>query len=174
MVACTSSAKRFDYLSDYTASLGSNDTNGSVFEYPFEFENLVTLFSDLKSNQTSQRVIDTYAQELYFNDTLHTFTERENLSEYLIEGAHRVDDISVSFHDIASSGENHYVRWVMQMKFKVMGKQIDSKSIGISQIRFDEAGKINFQQDFWDNTSGFFGHLPLLGGLIAKIKASMK
>ena len=174
MVACTSSAKRFDYVSEYNASLGSDSVDKSAFQLPVEFENLVKLFSDLKSNQVSQRVIDTYSRELYFNDTLHTFTARDELGEYLIDGAHRVDDISISFHDIASSGDNHYVRWIMQMKFKVMGKSIDSKSIGISQFRFDEAGKINFQQDFWDNTTGFFGHLPLLGGLIAKIKTSMK
>lgn len=174
MVACTSSTKRFDYVSEYNASLDSNSADKTVFQPPVEFENLVKLFSDLKSNQVSQRVIDTYSKELYFNDTLHTFTARDELSEYLIDGAHRVDDISITFHDIASSGDNHYLRWVMQMKFKVMGKSIDTKSIGISQFRFDEAGKINFQQDFWDNTAGFFGHLPLLGGLITRIKASMK
>ena len=174
MVACTNSAKRFDYISDYNASLETISIDESEFKPPVDFENLVKLFSDLKSNQVSQRVIDTYSKELYFNDTLHTFSARDELSEYLIDGAQRVDDISISFHDIATSGDNHYVRWVMQMRFKVMGKLIDSTSIGISQIRFDDTGKINFQQDFWDNTTGFFGHLPLLGSLISKVKSSMK
>jgi len=56
----------------------------------------------------------------------------------------------------------------------MMGKSIDSKSIGISQIRLNDAGQIVFHQDFWDNTSGFFGHLPIVGGVINKIKLSMK
>ena len=174
MAACATATKRFDYVSDYNASLESVSDKSSDVQFPDRFGNLINLFSDLKSNQLSQRVIDTYSMDLYFNDTLHTFTDRDELSEYLIDGAQRVDNISISFHDIASSGENHYVRWVMQMKFKVMGKSINSKSIGISQVRFDDSGKINFQQDFWDNTTGFFGHLPVLGSLISKIKGSMK
>lgn len=174
MVACTKASKRFDYVADYSSSLQSAQENPSDLEYPDELENLITLFSDLKSKQLRQLVIDTYSSEFYFNDTLHTFTDRDELTEYLIDGAQRVDEISISFDDVAISGQDHYVRWVMQMKFKVMGKSIDSKSIGISQIRFNDEGKINFHQDFWDNTTGFFGHLPLLGSLITKVKASMK
>ena len=174
MVACTTAAKRYDYVSEYNESLKLEGVDNTELVHPVQFENLVTLFSDLKSNQVRQRIIDTYSNTLYFNDTLHTFSDRDELSEYLIDGAQRVDDISVRFYDIATSGDNHYVRWVMEMKFKVMGKSIDSRSIGVSQIRFDKHGKINFQQDFWDNTTGFFGHLPVLGGLIARIKTSMK
>lgn len=174
MTSCTTSAKRPDYVSEYNSSIEIADANAGEVQYPPEFENLITLFTDLKSSQVSERVKQTYASELYFNDTLHTFTDRDELTEYLIHGAQRVDNISISFYDLASSGDNHYIRWVMNMKLKVVGKSIDSESIGISHIRFDENGKINFHQDFWDNTTGFFGHLPLIGGMISKIKASMK
>ena len=174
MIACTTASKRLDYVSDYSSSLDSASTNPSDVEYPDRLEHLIKLFTDLKSNQVRQRVIDTYSSSLYFNDTLHTFTDRDELTDYLIDGAQRVDEISISFHDVAISGQNYYVRWVMQMKFKVMGKAIDSKSIGISQVRFDDSGKINFHQDFWDNTAGFFRHLPVLGGLITRVKVSMK
>ena len=122
MVACTTASKRFDYVSDYSTTLESNNGGASSFTYPDELENLVKLFTDLRSSQLSQRVIDTYSQQLYFNDTLHTFTDRETLTEYLIDGVQRVEDISISFHDVAISGENYYVRWVMKMDFKVMGK----------------------------------------------------
>ena len=174
MASCTTSANRSDYVSDYNASLEPASVDAPQFEYPVEFETLIKLFTDLKSEQVSQLVEETYSSNLYFNDTLHTFTDRDQLAKYLIEGAQRVDDISISFYDVASSGDNHYIRWLMQMKLRVMGKSIDSKSIGISQIRFDEAGKINFHQDFWANTTGFFGPLPVLGGLISRIKASMR
>lgn len=174
MAACATAAKRYGYVSEYNASLDTDNTALSTTEYPAQLENLIDLFSDLKSDQLKRKVADTYAKSLYFNDTLHTFNDRDELAEYLISGAERVDEISITFHDVAATGKNYYVRWVMQMKFKVLGKSVDSKSIGISQVRFDETGKIVFHQDFWDNTAGFFEHLPLIGGLISRIKASMK
>ncbi len=170
MVACTFTGNRLNYIEDYKVAVEPKDS----FENTGELENLVELFSDLQHREVAQRVAKTYAENLYFNDTLHTFTRSDALTEYLINGANRVDEINVIFEDIASSGNNYYVRWVMEMKFKVMGKSIESKSIGISQIRLDDQGKIIFHQDFWDNTTGFFGHLPVVGGMLNRIKASMK
>ncbi len=174
MAACSTAAKKYGYVSDYNDTLESVDGNKPDMAYPDELANLIRLFSDLKSDNVSQQVMDTYSQTLYFNDTLHTFTDRDKLAEYLIDGAQRVDDISIAFHDVAITGENYYVRWIMRMQFRVLRKSVDSQSIGISHIRFDEAGKINFHQDFWDNTAGFFEHLPFVGGMISRIKASMK
>ena len=170
MVACVSTGSSSNYLEDYKLAVEPK----ANFENNGELKNLVELFSDLQHEQVPQRVAKTYANKVYFNDTLHTFTEREALTEYLVDGANRVDEINVIFEDIASSEDNYYVRWVMEMKFKVMGKSIDSKSIGISQIRLDDEGRIIFHQDFWDNTTGFFGHLPVVGGVLNRIKASMK
>ncbi len=170
MIACTSTGASLSYIEDYKSAVEPK-TN---FDNTGGLENLVELFSDLQHQDVSQRVAKTYAEDLYFNDTLHTFTQRDSLAQYLIDGANRVDEINVIFEDIASSGDNYYVRWVMEMKFKVMGKSIDSKSIGISQIRLNDEGKIIFHQDFWDNTTGFFGHLPVVGGVLNRIKASMK
>ena len=170
MVACTSTGTSFNYIEDYKVAVEPKNS----FAAPADLKNLVELFSDLKHQDVPNRVANAYAENLYFNDTLLTYTDRDALSEYLVDGANRVDAINVTFEDVASSGENYYVRWLMEMNFKVMGKSIESKSIGISQIRLNEQGKIVFHQDFWDNTSGFFGHLPLVGGVLNKIKSSMK
>ncbi len=170
MVACMSSTSSLNYVEDYKSAVQPKNNFADITK----LGNLVELFSDLQNDEVPQRVAKTYAENLYFNDTLHTFTRRDALTKYLIDGANRVDEINVRFEDIANSDNNYYVRWVMEMNFKVMGKSIESKSIGISQIRLDDDGKIIFHQDFWDNTTGFFGHLPVVGGVLNRIKASMK
>jgi len=111
-----------------------------------------------------------YAEELYFNDTLHTFSSRDVMLEYMQETADRVDYTNVEIKDIVQSGDDYYVRWAMDVGFDVLGKQIKTHSIGMTHVRFDESGKINFHQDFWDNTEGFFRHLPVIGFLINKSK----
>ena len=176
MAACSTTAKNLNYVTEYQSALEplSQVTGVSNLEHAQAFEHLFELFADLKNEDLAERVKKTYAKQLYFNDTLHTFTDRTELAQYLKHGADNVEQIKVTFEDVSQSGDNYYLRWLMEMNFKVMGKAIESRSIGISQIRFDENGQIVFHQDFWDNTNGFFAHLPLLGSVMQKIKNSMK
>ena len=61
----------------------------------------------------------------------------------------------------------------MVMEFKVKRKDIYSKSIGMTQLRFNQEGKIIFHQDFWDSTEGFYQHLPYVGYWIRKIRSKL-
>ena len=37
---------------------------------------------------------------------------------------------------------------------------------GLSQLRFDDQGRIVLHQDFWNPSAGIYQHLPLLGPAI--------
>ncbi len=135
-----------------------------------KFEDFILLFSEFKQEDMRPRVESVYAEELYFNDTLHTFSSRDVMLKYMQETADRVDYTNVEIKDIVQSGDDFYVRWAMDTGFTVFGKQIETHSIGMTHVRFNESGQINFHQDFWDNTEGFFRHLPVIGFLINKTK----
>ena len=137
------------------------------------FSNLKLLFSDLKHPDLQQRIGSTYAEEIYFNDTFRTLKSREQLVDYLQETAARVKSTTTEFKEYAQGGSSYYVRWTMHIEFDVQGKTIVTDSIGISQIRFDDAGLIRFHQDFWDNTEGFFQHLPFVGYMVGKVKTRL-
>jgi len=62
---------------------------------------------------------------------------------------------------------------VMVMEFKAKSKDIYSKSIGMTQLRFNQEGKIIFHQDFWDSTEGFYQHLPYIGYIVRKIRSKL-
>ena len=47
-------------------------------------------------------------------------------------------------------------------------------SVGISQVRFNENGKVVFHQDFWDSGRHIYGQIPVVGGMIGIIKDRMK
>jgi len=126
------------------------------------------LFSDLKHPDLEQRIRRTYAPSLYFNDTLRTYRTLEEVVDYLLETANRVTETKAQFEEISSSNESYFIRWKMIMKFSVNGETIETESIGVSQIKFDSSGKVIFHQDFWDNTEGFFRHLPLVGYVLDK------
>lgn len=135
-----------------------------------KFADFTQAHADLKAPDMAQRIEAAYAEELYFNDTLKTFTSRDSLVDYLKQTAERVDYNRVQIQDIIQSGDDYYVRWTMQTGFTLIGRSVKTESIGMSHIRLDDQGRINFHQDFWDNTEGFFRHLPVVGYFIGKTK----
>lgn len=134
------------------------------------FADFIQAHADLKAPDMAQRIEAAYSESLYFNDTLKTLTSRDSLVDYLKQTAERVDYNRVQIQEIIQSGDNYYVRWTMQTGFTVFGRSVETDSIGMSHIRLDDQGKINFHQDFWDNTEGLFRHLPVVGYLIGKTK----
>ena len=129
------------------------------------------LFSDLSGERIRERIRDVYADNVYFNDTLKEIRGIVALEGYLVESAEAVESCRVEVEDVASSGGNYYVRWVMEIRFKRFAKGETTRSIGISHLRFDEHGKIVLHQDYWDAASGLFEHIPIVGSAIRTIKA---
>lgn len=131
------------------------------------------LYSDLKTGATEENIKTVYAQELYFNDTFRIITDRDTLTEYLTETAAFVNSTTVEIMDIAKGSTDYFVKWSMNMNFDVKGKEVDSFSLGVTQLRFNEAGQIVFHQDYWDSSEAFFEHLPLVGRIVKSIKAKL-
>ena len=159
----------YQSLSETHDKVGSKHTDSRLTERE-KFADFIQAHADLKAPGMAESIRSAYAEEIYFNDTLQTHTSRDSLIEYLSETAERVDYNRVQIQAIIPSGEDYYVKWTMQTGFTVFGKSIETESIGMTHIRLDQQGKINFHQDFWDNTEGFFRHLPVVGYLIGKTK----
>lgn len=150
-----------------------NQSAQQAAEIPNQLALVQRLFSDLKRQDLAQLIDQTYAEELYFNDTIHTFTTRQQLKEYMLQTADKVNQTTTVFEDVAKSGDDYYVRWRMIIEADIGVKTIRSESIGVTQFRFNSEGKIILHQDFWDNTEGFFRHIPVVGGMIKQIKNRM-
>ncbi|MFC3195460.1 nuclear transport factor 2 family protein [Marinicella sediminis] len=131
------------------------------------------IFSDFKSGATESNIRSVYANELYFNDTLKIIYNIDDLVSYMSESAAHVDSTTVDILDVIRSDQDYFIRWSMKMKLSVRGKSINSHSIGMTQLRFNEAGKVVFHQDFWDASEALYEHLPILGRWVKKVKDMM-
>jgi hypothetical protein len=127
--------------------------------------------SNLRDPQTRRSTPEVYAHDAFFNDTLKTEIGAANIEKYFDATAANTDEIRVEFLDVARSGDDFYFRWAMDVKFKKIKRGQTHRSIGISHIRFTPEGKILLHQDYWDSTSGFFQHVPVLGAAIRTIKS---
>lgn len=131
------------------------------------------LYDRLDQGPLPELVAATYADSLYFNDTVVTLRDRKTLLAYLEQTQSRLGDIE--FEALGTSAHNGdlYVRWRMRTRFTVLGQDRDVQTIGISHLRFNDQGKIILHQDFWDSMQGFYQHIPLIGGLLQWIKKGL-
>jgi hypothetical protein len=130
----------------------------------------IKLYDQLDDGSIDKQIAETYAEKIYFNDTLVTIHDRQNLLKYLKHTQQQLDSIKFEVLGVHDSGKDSYVRWLMQTKFKAIGQAIDIQSIGISHLRFNADNKIIVHQDYWDSMQGFYEHLPLIGGVLRWIK----
>ena len=133
------------------------------------------LYSDLSEENVRKRVRGTYAPGAWFNDTIATEVGIDAIERYLLKTARGAEAIKATVQDVAVSGSDCYVRWSMEVRTKNLAGGKPTTTEGVSQLRFDEQGRIIFHQDFWNPAAGIYQHLPLLGpairyvnGLIAK------
>jgi hypothetical protein len=132
----------------------------------------VRMFSDLSPTAVSANINEVYAEQLYFHDTFHTFYTRDEVRQYFLNmGAKAVTKVTPL--DYAENGDTVWLRWQMSTKFDVLWKKLDITTVGMTHLRFNEAGLIVMHQDYWDGVEGFYAHLPLLGGLVTWVRSGL-
>ena len=131
------------------------------------------VFKDFKHGATEANIRQIYADRFYFNDTIKSFNDLDDLVHYMVHTADKVQATTVTIDDVVKSDEDYYIRWTMNIQMEVMGRTIDSKSLGMTQLRFNKDGRIIFHQDYWDGAEGLYEHLPYVGRWVKKIKERM-
>ncbi len=155
---------RLEELSDTpTVAPGSAEEESAVARFR-------DFFSVLSEENVRAKADAVYAPDAYLNDTLKEVEGLANIREYFVESARAVQECRVEVTDWARSGDHYYFRWIMGIRFKKFRKGEETRSIGVSHIRFDTRGRIVLHQDYWDSAAGLFEHIPLVGSLIRLIK----
>jgi hypothetical protein len=130
-------------------------------------ENFKTFFSSFAADRIDKLLSSTYADDIYFNDTLKTVRGIEDLAHYLKESAAAVENCRVEVVEVTRTENNdHYFRWKMMIRFKRFKKGHDTWTVGMSHLRFNAAGLVVYHQDYWNATDGIFRHIPILGTMI--------
>lgn len=174
--ACASRAKTDDPLAGYREALAATDPAKMPTVKPDSpeeraaIERFKDFFAVYSTENIQAKLAKTYADNVWFNDTLKEVRGLAALEKYMLEGAANTESCTVEYDDALSKGGDHYLRWRMTIRFKKLKKGRTFTSIGMTHLRFNEQGRIVFHQDYWDAATGFFDKLPVLGGLIRFVK----
>lgn len=163
---------------EYLRTVEQLEAEGSVLEPGSELELLAierfqALLSDLKAPDFRRRIREVYAEEVFFDDTLKTLRGVEAVEEYLAASAAAVDQGTVEFVDLVAAQGNYYFRWVMTLRFRRFARGEEKRSVGMTHVRFDAAGKVVLHQDYWDSARGLWDHVPALGWMLRRAKSQL-
>jgi len=125
-------------------------------------------YGDLTHDELAARIRELYAPDLYFNDTIHTFNDRDALVDYLVRTGESLDESRVEVRQVIRDGADVFLRWSMEFRTRAAGKDIHSQSIGMTHLRFDEQGRVVLHQDFWDSGHALYAHLPIVGFFVRR------
>jgi len=165
LAGCSTSSRAPGYSGAYRVALNEFDDAAAPVADD-AIARFLAVYSGLTAEDLPERVSAAYAESLYFSDTLHVIHDRDSLETYLLKTGERLDDIRVEVLSVSQDGADVYVRWIMTTAFSVGGRDIEAESLGITHLRFDDAGKVILHQDFWDSTEGLFSHLPFVGAVV--------
>jgi Uncharacterized conserved protein (DUF2358) len=141
----------------------SHTTQDAVLPDDETLSRFIDFYSPLEQNNITNSMDRIYADDLYFNDTLVTLRDRHTLQAHLLATAERLSHMSLQPVNVIRDDNQVYLVWIMEANFSLLGRERLSRTIGISQLRFNRNGQVFFHQDFWDSSQGLDQHLPLLG-----------
>lgn len=106
--------------------------------------------------------------EVRFRDPFNDVTGVTAFRAILEQMFDDVVDPRFTVTDLAISGSVAYLRWDFTFRPRAGGApwHID----GVSEVHFDEAGRVTAHLDHWDSGAQLYAKLPVVGWLIALIR----
>lgn len=109
-----------------------------------------------------------YAEEIYFRDAFHTYTDRKAMVDYMVKSAEMSPGVTFEFSPVVRSGIDFYLPWIMVLPAEEGEDPL--RSLGMSHLRFNKEGKVIFHQDYWDSAHVLVPKVPVANGIIELVK----
>ena len=160
----------------YRNALAATDPSNFTLPSPGSLQETEMLqgVKDLFSNYTHESLEANtgrvYAETIYFRDAFRLITTSAELREYMLHGLAPLEGAEFIFTDLARSGGDFYLSWIMRLDFKKTPTGTWEESIGMTRLRFNSQGQVIFHQDYWDPTDIVYRRIPVARGLISFVK----
>ena len=169
-----------DHVSDYNTALNTAHKTATVAAgseaEAAALKTWKTALAELTFSTEDQKAMlkDTYADQVFFNDTLKTLRSGAAVEAHLLATADMLSSGSVKcVSEMRDDNGDYYVRWEMSYAGPKLNSGNPIVTVGMTQLRFNEQGRVIFHQDYWDSSTGVFEHIPMVGGLVKFVRGRM-
>jgi hypothetical protein len=171
LAAGCSSQEGNEYPARYLAAV---ETTAGVAVRPEHLEPFIGFITHMGSDDWADHFKGVYAEQLHFSDTLALISSRDALQAYF-DRLHNADTtVAVRVLSRQISDRNAYLVWEMTSTFAPVIATRRSHTIGMTHLRFNEAGQVILHQDFWDAAQGFYQHVPVLGAALRTVRGQVQ
>jgi predicted ester cyclase len=140
----------------------ATDIEAAVTAYAAFYEGL--------SPDTVKRLDALCAPDVRFRDPFNDVTGVAAYRAILTRMFEDITEPRFGVKDWALSGRVAYLRWNFTFTTR---KGVPWQIEGMSEVHFDDKGRVVAHLDHWDSGGQFFARLPLLGGLINLIRRKL-
>lgn len=158
-----------DLAEKTTAAASQAPAPGSDAE-ALALERFGLFFENLTPERVEKTIEQVYAPDAWLYDTLVLHHGMDEIKPYFLATAKRAAGVRVEIMETLRSGSDFYIKWQMDIDWSAFKKGKTTRSFGMSNLRFNDAGQVILHYDFWDSANGFFEHIPVVGSLIRAIK----
>ena len=126
---------------------------------------LVSFFESL-TRDSAREMGRYYADNAWFKDP---FNEVQGLPEIERIFLHMYDttlDPRFTVTSVFYADDGVMLKWDFDFRIKSWRPQVVQRIRGVSHIRFDAAGKVNYHRDYWDAAEELYEKLPVMGSVL--------
>lgn len=134
--------------------------------------NVVRLI-DFFQNLTPEMVGDFpefYAANAYFKDPFNEVRGVEGIQRIFAHMFRQVEAPRFVVTDQVVDQVGATLVWEFRYGLRQWGKRKSNVIRGISHLRFDADGKVNYHRDYWDAAEELYAKLPLIGCLMSGLQ----
>jgi len=130
---------------------------------------LIKFYNEFSSDSVS-RFRDFYSENAYFKDPFNEVRGLPAIQRIFNHMFKQVDEPRfVVIETIADDGGAMLI-WEFYFRVKLWGKGQAQVMRGVSHLRFDPDGKVNYHRDYWDTGEELYMKVPLMGSLLRGLR----
>jgi steroid delta-isomerase len=138
-----------------------------------DLESALQRYVDFYQTMTLERVEELrelLASDIHFRDPFNDFHGVEKVIKVMRDMYRDSENPVFTIVSKMRREEVAFLKWEMTFTPKRIPSKTPWRIVGISEVHFDEDGKVSEHLDYWDAATYFYERLPVLGFLIRLVK----
>lgn len=103
------------------------------------------------------------SEQVHFVDPFNDVKGRDQLERVFAKMFEDVEQPEFTILDVMWSSDLCFLRWDFTCRQKWLG---DWRIRGMSELHFDDDGRISAHYDYWDSGRAFYAKLPVIGPMV--------
>ena len=134
-----------------------------------DLDRLIAFYQEL-TPESVQRFSEFYSADAYFKDPFNEVRGAQAIAGIFDHMFHQVEAPRFVVIEHAVGTDGVMLVWDFSYRVRFWGQGKTQVIHGVSHLKFDADGKINYHRDYWDAAEELYMKLPFIGRIIKCLK----